>query len=138
MAFEFEVDRSSVVVLYKGGRLPSWGQLTTAEQDAASQEHVDLMLEIGHEHGLKRLEGFKLVGPHKDWERFWLIEFPTMAGAEAWIEAEMAPPTIPLAADPRHIAELWTDRSSAVLLLFGALASGRRGAGPDRARRRGA
>ncbi len=149
MAFDFEVDKSSVVVLYKGGRLPSWGHLTTAEQDAASREHVDLMLEVGHEHGLKRLEGFKLVGPHKNWERFWLIEFPTMAGAEAWIEAEMAPPyglygyyeyflsrrwgadffdtwvhhpappAVPLPADPRQIPELWTDLSSAILLLFG-------------------
>ena len=149
MAFDFEVDRSSVVVLYKGGRLPSWEQLSVAEQDAASQEHVDLMLSVAVEHGLKRLEGFKLVGPHKDWQRFWLIEFPTMEGAERWIEAEMmppyglygyyeyflsrrcgaeyfgswvhqpAPPTVPLASDPHQIPELRTDRSSAILLLFG-------------------
>ena len=88
----FEIDRDSVVVLYKGGRLPSWRQLSIIEQNAASQEHVDLMLKVARDHGLQRLEGFKLVGPRRDYQWFWLIEFQTIEGAEAWIEAEMAPP----------------------------------------------
>ena len=92
MAFEFEVSMESVVVLYKGGRLPSWGQLSPEERQAFERQHVDLMLQVADQYGLMRLEGFKLIGPQKDWQRFWLIEFPTMEGAEAWIEAEMAPP----------------------------------------------
>ncbi len=144
----FDIDRDSVVVLYKGGRLPSWRQLSIIEQNAASQEHVDLMLKVARDHGLQRLEGFKLVGPRRDYQWFWLIEFQTIEGAEAWIEAEMAPPyglygyyeyflsrrcgadffdswvrdrmppTVPLDADPHQIPELWTDRSSAILLMF--------------------
>ena len=82
----------SVVVLYKGGRLPSWDGLTVEEQDEYSREHVDLMLSVAREHGLMGLEGFKLVGPVGDWMRFWAIEFPTFEGAEAWIAAEMEPP----------------------------------------------
>ena len=85
-------DGSSVVVLYKGGRLPSWDGLTEDQKDAYSREHVDLMLSVAREHGLMLLEGFKLVTPVGDWVRFWAIEFPTFEGAEAWIAAEMEPP----------------------------------------------
>lgn len=82
----------SVVVLFKGGRLPSWDGLTAEEQDEYSREHVDLMLSVAREHGLMGLEGFKLLDPAGDWMRFWAIEFPTFEGAEAWIDAEMEPP----------------------------------------------
>ena len=41
---------------------------------------------------MRRLEGFRLMGRQYHWERFWVIEFPTLDGAEAWIEAEIAPP----------------------------------------------
>ena len=85
-------DGNSVVVLYKGGRLPSWDGLTEDQKDAYSREHVDLMLSVAREHGLMLLEGFKLVTPVGDWMRFWAIEFPTFEGAEAWIAAEMEPP----------------------------------------------
>ena len=82
----------SVVVLFKGGRLPSWHRLSVREQAAYQQEHVDLMLGIARRYGMQRLEGFRLMAPQNTWERFWVIAFPELAGAEAWIEAEMAPP----------------------------------------------
>ncbi len=88
---ESNMRKDSIVILYKGGRLPSWGKLSEGERRIYSQEHVDLMLRVGKEFGLMHLEGFKLIGPQENWERFWLIEFPTLEGAEAWIEAEMAP-----------------------------------------------
>ena len=78
--------------MYQGGRLPSWDLLTNDQQTAFSQEHIDLMLSVAREHGMLRLEGFKLLQPQGPWQRFWVIEFPTMDGAEAWIDAEMAPP----------------------------------------------
>lgn len=92
MAATTEVSRDSIIVLCKGGRLPSWDSLTSEKQGAYSQEHVDLMLSIAREYGLMRLEGFKLMTPQQVWVRFWIIEFPTLVGAEAWIDAEMAPP----------------------------------------------
>ena len=91
MSPEAHVSKDSVAVLYKGGRLPSWDALSQEEQDASSQGHVDLMLSVAAKYGMTRLEGFKLLQPQQRWQRFWVIEFPTMDGAEAWIEAEMAP-----------------------------------------------
>ena len=85
-------DANSIVILFKGGRLPSWHRLTDKQRDEFSQTHVDLMLTVADRYGMKRMEVFRLIGPQDVWQRFWLIEFPTMEGAEQWIQAEMAPP----------------------------------------------
>jgi hypothetical protein len=152
----------SVFVLFKGGRLPSWYQLTDAERAAAEQHHIDLMLGVAREHRMKRIEGFRLIGRQYDWERFWVIEFPTLAGAEAWIEAEIQPPyglygyydyelarswsvahlatwptyprpvEAPRADDPHRRPELGADRSSVVVLLFGRGRPGYEAAGEAR------
>ncbi len=149
MATTAEVSRDSVIILYKGGRLPTWHGLTPEAQDAYQQEHVDLMLSVAREHGLMRLEGFKLMTPQQSWERFWVIEFPTLTGAEAWIDAEMAPPygrygyyeyytarhwgrdhfsqwvarspepVVPDGTDPHRVPTLDVDRDSVVAVLFG-------------------
>ena len=141
-------DRAPDVVLFKGGRLPAWHQLGDRERAEFEQTHVDLMLSVACEHEMTRLEGFRLIGPQGDWQRFWLIEFPTMQGAEAWIRSEMAPPyglyghyeyhlsrplehepystwvtqpappVVPLAADPHAIPELQIDSGSIVVLMF--------------------
>ena len=138
----------STVILLKGGRLPSWYQLTAEQQQAFSQEHVALMLSIADKHGMQRLEGFRLIGPQDSWQRFWVIEFPTLEGAESWIEAEMAPPyglygyydyslarnykpeifsawavkppppIVPLEEDPHNIPVLAADNRTINLLMF--------------------
>ena len=138
-----------VVILYKGGRLPSWHALTPRQREAYQQEHVDLMLSEAHRHGLQRLEGFRLMTPQPAYERFWTIEFPSLAGARAWIDAEIAPPygrygfyeyylSVPWrtdyfsswvtapppapprsGADPHRVPVLSADRESVVLLSFG-------------------
>lgn len=82
----------NITVLFKGGRLSSWHRLTPSQQQSYEQEHVDLMLDISHQHKLQRLAGFRLLAPQKDWERFWLIQFPHLEAAHSWIQAEMAPP----------------------------------------------
>ena len=82
----------SVAVLFKGGRLPAWNRLSRQEQEAFSQEHVDLMLSVSRQYRLMHLEGFRLLGPQNNWQRFWMIEFPSLEGAEAWVQAKMAPP----------------------------------------------
>lgn len=87
-----DVSKDSVVVILNGGRLPSWDSVSAEEKKAFEQEHVNLMLSIAREHRMQRLEGYKLMAPQDVWVRSWLIEFPTLDGAEAWIEAEMAPP----------------------------------------------
>ena len=87
-----DAHNDSIVVLYKGGRLPAWDGLSPEEQRSYEQIHVDLMLSVAREHRLIRLEGFRLMTPQQTWVRFWVIEFLTLEGAETWIEAEMAPP----------------------------------------------
>ena len=141
--------RDSVYLLVKSGRHPSWHLLTAAQQKAYEQEHVDLMLATAEGHGMRRFEGFKLIGPQQPWARFWVTEWPDLEGAEAWVEAELrppygahahfeyfvarscgpeyfsswvtnpAPPIVPRAADPHDIPAMDVDRNSVVILLFG-------------------
>lgn len=137
-----------MIVLYKGGRLPSWQKLPPDQRQEYEQQHVDLMLATANQTGLMRLEGFRLVAPERDFVRFWIIESPTLDGAEAWIEAEMAPPygaygyyeyllarswqreelermvtnplppVTPLKSDPHEIPFLDADAGTIVVLLF--------------------
>ena len=138
----------SIVALFKGGRFPAWHRLTNAERRAHETTHVDLMLSVAREHKLERLEGFRLLTPQHSWERFWIIEFPSLDGVESWIKAEIAPPygnyghyeydlarpwrpelvmpgltwstpnSIASKGDPHHIPKLSVDRGSIVVLLF--------------------
>lgn len=85
-----EVDRSSVVILLFGRGLSEFD--ATPREERGDAEHIELMHSVAREHGLMRLEAFSLVGPQPDWHRAWIIEFPTLAGAEAWIDAEVRPP----------------------------------------------
>ena len=101
------ISKDSVVVLRMGGPLPSWEELTATQQSAYSQEHVELMLGVAKEHGLMRLEGFKLVAPQPDWVRFWVAEFPDLEGAEAWTEAEVLPPYGRHQSHEYHLARRW-------------------------------
>ena len=87
-----DASEEGVVVLFKGGRLPTWNRLSAGQRKDFEQRHVDLMLSIAQEHNLMRMEGFRLMTPQQSWVRLWAMEFPDLKGAEAWIEAEMAPP----------------------------------------------
>jgi hypothetical protein len=89
---QLTADQGSIVVLARTGRLAGWDLLSAAERDAASNEHVELMLAVARAHQLMTLDGYRLIGPQQRFERLWVIEFPELAGAEAWIEAEMRPP----------------------------------------------
>ena len=97
----------SVVVLFKGGRVPSWYALTAGQHDEYQRLHVDLMLSVAREHGMTRLEGYRLVGTQQLWRLFWVIEFPTVEGAEAWIAAEVEPPYGAHGQFEYHLARRW-------------------------------
>ncbi len=125
--------KDSVVVLFKGGRLPAWHRLASEERRAHEQEHVDLMLAVARKHGMTRLEGFRLIGPQQPWERFWIIEFPSMEGAEAWIAAEMAPPYGSYGYYEYHLARAWgKDYFSRWVTRPAASSVQKRGADPHR------
>ena len=138
----------TVVILFRGGRLPEWHQLDETRRTDFERRHVDLMLSVADRHGLIGIHGYRLLGPRGSWERFWTIEFPDLAGAEAWMSAEAEPPygsygyydytlahrwgpeclnwlprkaepPVPPGTDPHNIPALSADRSSMVLLAFG-------------------
>ena len=138
----------TVVILFRGGRLPEWHQLNEARRTDYERRHVDLMLSVADRHGLIGIHGYRLLGPRGNWERFWTIEFPDLAGAEAWMPAEAEPPygsygfydytlarrwrpeclnwlprraepPVPSGTDPHIIPALSVDPSSIVLLAFG-------------------
>lgn len=102
-----EVSKESVVLLCKGGYLPSRDHLTPDEREANKEHHVELMLRTAREHRMRRLEGFQFVAPPQPWERFWIVEFPEFEGAEAYAEAEMALPSGPHAYHEYYMARRW-------------------------------
>ena len=79
----------SVVILFRGGRLPQWHQLDDEQRLDYERQHVDLMLSVSEHHGLIGIHGYRLLTSRNSWERFWTIEFPDLAGAEAWMAAEV-------------------------------------------------
>lgn len=142
-----------IIVLYRGGRLPSWHHLDAAQQSAFQDEHVALMLQVGADHGLQSIEGYRLLAPVEDWERWWTMRFDDLAGAEAWMRAEVAPPygrygyyeyelarrwappsldwlpqrVAPVAdasVDPRRVPALSVARDSIVVVAFGGFTPG--------------
>ena len=144
------VTEEPVIVLYKGGRLPAWYRLPAAEKQLIEQQHVDLMLAVAAARGLRRLSGYRLLTPQGVWERIWVIAFPDLAGAEAWIAAEMAPPygaygyydyllarplavpaglaapapVTPMQGDPHRVPPLSVDRSRLTIFTFGRQSDG--------------
>ena len=98
---------SSIVVLFKGGRLPTWHRLTPTRPSEYEQEHVDLMLSVARDHRMMRLEAFQLIDPQPDWHRAWVMEFPDLAGAEAWIDGEILPPHGAYSNKIMYLARRW-------------------------------
>ncbi|MCY3714373.1 MAG: hypothetical protein OXH02_13885 [Gemmatimonadetes bacterium] len=138
----------TVVILFRGGRLPEWHQLDENRRTDYERRHVDLMLSVSKRHRLIGIHGYRLLGSRGNWERFWTIEFPDLAGAEAWMKAEAEPPygrygyydytlahrwqpeclnwlprkaepPVTPGTDPHIIPALSADHSSFVLLAFG-------------------
>ena len=155
----------SVVILFRGGRLPEWRLLDQAQRSDFERQHVDLMLAVSERHGLIGIHGYRLLGPRGNWERFWTVEFPDLAGAEAWMSAETEPPygcygfydyalarrwrpeeldwlprkpepPVAPGTDPHAIPNLAADPSSIVLLAFGRQYRGPNQVAPWESRRR--
>ena len=143
---------SDVVLLTRTGRLDSWHRLAAAERQAATDHHVELMLQVAADTEMTRLEGYRLVTPEDRFERFWVMSFPGLSGAQTWIEAEMRRPygrygfyeydfarpvpledaaklvTDPLpadvrAADPQQVPDLAVDREHVAVICFGRAAA---------------
>ena len=104
---DLEIDRDSVVVLCKRGVYPSHFDFSEEERAEHTRHHVDLMLSVCREHRLQGMEGYRLTPTREPWQRFWIIEFPSFEGAEAWIEAEVEPPSGPYNFSEYHLGRRW-------------------------------
>ena len=89
---ELQPELGDVVLLARTGRLDSWHRLADADRQAATDHHVDLMVRVAADTGMRKLDGYRLLTPLDRFERFWVMAFPDLAGAESWIAAEMRPP----------------------------------------------
>ena len=85
------VDRGSVVALLFGRWRPEASEATSEMR--GDIEHIERMQSVARKHELMRLEAFKLMGAQDAWHRAWgEMNFPTLEGAEAWIDTEVLPP----------------------------------------------
>ena len=50
------------------------------------------MQQVARDHRMIRIEAFQAIARPSAWHRAWIIEFPTLEGAEAWMETEVLPP----------------------------------------------
>ena len=80
------------------------------EAQRGDAEHRELMKSVAREHGLIHLEAFQLMAPQPDWHRAYVIELPTIAAAEAWMDAEMAPPQSAYSNKTMHLSRRWSPR----------------------------
>ena len=105
-----EADRGSFVVVAFDRWLPGADVVPTCER--GDTEHDELMGAVGREHGLIRLDAYQLVAPQATWHRAWVVEFPELEGAEAWIEADMRPPHSRYRSRVYHLARKWRRSTS--------------------------
>ena len=47
------------------------------------------------------------MAPQRDWQEVWVVELPTFAGAEAWLEAETCLPYNSFTLLTIHLARKW-------------------------------
>lgn len=109
-------DPSSIVLLAFGGRHRGAGQADwsyqagrSGQDDSAEhdEERWRRMREVSRDHGLIHGEAFRLMGTSDRGEFAWVLEFPDLAGIEAWIGAETAPPLAACQRHDFHVARRW-------------------------------
>ena len=97
-------DPSSIVLLAFGGRHRGSGQADSGKHDEGRWRR---MREVSRDHGLIHGEAFRLMGASDRGEFAWILEFPGLAGIEAWIDAETTPPMASCQRHNFHVARRW-------------------------------
>ena len=85
--------------------LPGAAELSAEEPGQV--EHAHRLKAVAKRHRLIRLELFRLMAPQADWHEVGLIELPSFAVAEAWMEAETAFPNSRFTLVTQHLARKW-------------------------------
>ncbi len=100
-----EADMGSFVVVALDRWLPGADIVPPGRR--GDVEHDDLMSSVARDHGLLRMDVYRLVAPQHSWHGAWVVEFPELEGAEAWIEADSLPPNSRYRSRTYHLARKW-------------------------------
>ena len=84
------------------------GAEAVSADERGDAAHGQLMRSVAREHGLMRLEAFRLIAPRSDWHRAWLAEFPTLEDAQAWQDADTQPPHSTYSAKTCYLTRKWS------------------------------
>ena len=79
-----EEDKTSVVVITFEMPLP--GSDLLAPDEYAREGYIKNINSVTEEHKLIRLEAYRLITPQSNWHTTVIAEFPTINGANAWID----------------------------------------------------
>ena len=100
-----EEDKSSVVVITFEMSLP--GSDLVAPDEYARQGYIKNINSVTEEHKLIRLEAYRLITPQSNWHTTVIAEFPTINGANAWIDLQENPSYVRFKTRTNYLSHKW-------------------------------
>ena len=100
-----EEDKSSVVVITFEMSLP--GSDLVAPDEYAHQRYIKNINSVTEEHKLIRLEAYRLITPQSNWHTTVIAEFPTINGANAWIDLQEDPSYVRFKTRTNYLSHKW-------------------------------
>ena len=100
-----EEDKTSVVVITFEMSLP--GSDLVAPDENARQGYIKNINSVTEEHKLIRLEAYRLITPQSNWHTTVIAEFPTINGANAWIDLQENPSYVRFKTRTNYLSHKW-------------------------------
>ena len=101
-------DKTSVVVITFEMSLP--GSDLVAPDEYAHQRYIKNINSVTEEHKLIRLEAYRLITPQSNWHTTVIAEFPTINGANAWIDLQENPSYVRFKTRTNYLSHKWAPR----------------------------
>ena len=98
-------DKTSVVVITFEMSLP--GSDLVAPDENARQGYIKNINSVTEEHKLIRLEAYRLITPQSNWHTTVIAEFPTINGANAWIDLQEDPSYVRFKTRTNYLSHKW-------------------------------
>ena len=100
-----EEDKTSVVVITFEMPLP--GSDLLAPDEYAREGYIKNINSVTEEHKLIRLEAYRLITPQSNWHTTVIAEFPTINGANAWINLQENPSYVRFKTRTNYLSHKW-------------------------------
>ena len=100
-----EEDKTSVVVITFEMPLPESDLL--APDEYAREGYIKNINSVTEEHKLIRLEAYRLITPQSNWHTTVIAEFPTINGANAWIDLQENPSYVRFKTRTNYLSHKW-------------------------------